>query len=200
MLNYFHIKNLFKKAYYKALSKLLYSHFFGKFGKNSKIVNPLLLKNTELMDIGSCVTINDQVFMMVEAHASTKSAKLIIGDGCTIGNFNHIVALDRVVIGKNVLTADKVYISDKYHDYEDINLPVNRQSVKSKGSTYIGDGSWIGENVCIISSKIGKHCVIAANSVVTKDIPDYSVAAGAPAVIKKQYDLESKKWISVKKH
>ena len=42
--------------------------------------------------------------------------------------------------------------------------------------------------------------MIAANSVVTKDIPDYSVAAGAPAVIKKQYDLESKKWISVKKH
>lgn len=50
----------------------------------------------------------------------------------------------------------------------------------------IGEGSWIGENVCVCGANIGKHCVIGANSVVTKDIPDYSVAVGCPArIIKK---------------
>lgn len=47
----------------------------------------------------------------------------------------------------------------------------------------IGEGSWLGENVCVIGANIGKHCVIGANSVVTKDIPDYSIAVGAPAKI-----------------
>jgi len=60
----------------------------------------------------------------------------------------------------------------------------------------IGEGSWIGTKVSIIGSvRIGKHCVIGANSVVTKDIPDFSVAVGAPAKVIKRYDFERKEWI-----
>lgn len=58
----------------------------------------------------------------------------------------------------------------------------------------IGEGTWLGENVCVIGAKIGKHCVIGANSVVTKDIPDYSIAVGAPARIIKQYNFKENVW------
>lgn len=63
----------------------------------------------------------------------------------------------------------------------------------------IGDGSWIGTNSVISGDvHIGKHCVIGANSVVIKDIPDYCVAVGTPAKVVKKYDFNEKKWISIR--
>ena len=62
----------------------------------------------------------------------------------------------------------------------------------------IGNGTWIGTNAVIVGNiQIGKHCVIGANSVVTKDIPDYSVAAGIPAKVIKRYDFEEEEWVRV---
>lgn len=66
-----------------------------------------------------------------------------------------------------------------------------KQPIIQKGTVEIGEGSWIGENVCIIGAHIGRHCVIGANSIVTKNIPDYSIAVGTPA---KDYDFEKKEW------
>jgi len=120
--------------------------------------------------------------------------KLIIGEGTTIGRFNHIYATKRVEIGKNVLTADKVYISDSLHEYTNITIPIKKQPIKQLNEVYIGDGCWIGENVCIIGATIGKNCVIGANSVVLKDVPDYAVAVGIPAKIIKQYNFETDAW------
>lgn len=190
------LKNKIKSAYGRMVSRLFHAPFFYRFGKRSKIVNPLLLKNTKWISIGNRVTINDGAFMMTEKTNETGKIweKLIVEDGATLGNFNHIVAVNRVVIGKDVLTADRVYISDNYHGYEDINVPISKQPIKTKGPTEIGEGSWLGENVCVISAKIGKHCVIAANSVVITDIPDYSIAAGSPAKVKKQFNFSTNQW------
>ena len=120
--------------------------------------------------------------------------QLIFEDGCTIGHFNHIYATKSIIIRKNVLTADKVYISDNLHGYEDIDTPIVRQPILQNGTVEIGEGSWLGENVCVLGVKIGKHCVIGSNSVVTKDIPDYSVAIGIPARVIKRFDIESNLW------
>ena len=68
------------------------------------------------------------------------------------------------------------------------------EETSSNNTVEIGEGSWLGENVCVLGTHIGKHCVIGANSVVTKDIPDYSVAVGIPAKVIKRFDLESKSW------
>ena len=92
------------------------------------------------------------------------------------------------------MTADKVYISDNLHNYEDINAPVHSQAIKQLNPVIIGEVSWLGENVCIIGASVGKQSVIGANSVVTKDIPDYCVAVGAPAYIIKRYNFETKQW------
>lgn len=62
----------------------------------------------------------------------------------------------------------------------------------------IGEGSWLGTNVVVVGKvRIGKHCVIGANSVVTKDIPDYSVAVGIPAKVIKKYDFANEEWVKV---
>ena len=121
--------------------------------------------------------------------------KFVIKDGCSIGNFNHIYATGELTIEEHVLTADRVYISDNLHGYEDITTPIHKQPIKQNGHVTIGEGSWLGENVCVVGASVGKHCVIGSNSVVTKDIPDYSVAVGIPARAIKRYDFELKKWI-----
>jgi acetyltransferase-like isoleucine patch superfamily enzyme len=58
----------------------------------------------------------------------------------------------------------------------------------------IGEGSWIGHNACVIGVRVGKHCVIGASAVVLRDLPDYSVAVGAPARVVRRYDVEAKAW------
>ena len=123
---------------------------------------------------------------------------LLIGEGSIIGNFNHIYAVGEIEIGKNVLTADKVFISDSQHVFTDTTVPILFQGIRQLAKVKIGDGSWIGENVCILGASVGKNCVIGANSVVTKDIPDYCVAVGSPARVIKKFDSASESWISVK--
>ena len=81
-----------------------------------------------------------------------------------------------------------VYITDCDHEYRNVDIPVIDQGIVQKGQKVsIGDDSYVGINAVIVGNvKIGKHCVIGANSVVTKDVPDYCVAVGSPAkVIKK---------------
>ena len=76
-----------------------------------------------------------------------------------------------------------VYITDCDHEYRNIKIPVIDQGIVQRGQRVsIGEGSYIGINAVIVGNvKIGKHCVIGANSVVTKDVPDYCVAVGSPA-------------------
>lgn len=82
-----------------------------------------------------------------------------------------------------MLLSPNVYITDCDHEYRNIDIPVIDQGIVQKGQkVLIGDGSYIGYNSVIVGNvKIGKHCVIGANSVVTKDVPDYCVAVGSPA-------------------
>lgn len=111
-----------------------------------------------------------------------------IGNGSEIGERCGISIANSLEIGEKVLLSPNVYITDCDHEYRNISVPVIDQGIAQKGQTVsIGYGSYIGINAVIVGNvKIGKHCVIGANSVVTKDVPDYCVAVGSPArVIKK---------------
>lgn len=120
-----------------------------------------------------------------------------IGKGTVIGRFAHIVSIDNVAIGERVLIADSVYISDNLHSFDDIEKSVIDQPVSSIGSVKIGDNVWIGEGVSIVGASIGRNSVVGANSVVTHDIPEYSVAVGSPARVIKQYNFETNRWEKV---
>ncbi len=187
MLKLFHYLHKFIKYVY-------YSHRLGSYGIHSFIDRPLKIDGPESIYIGNKVYVGYKTWLASIPLTGSKESNLIVEDGCIIGHFNHIYATKRVVLHKNVLTADKVYISDNLHGYEDTSIPILRQPIVQKREVEIGEGSWLGENVCVIGANIGRNCVIGANSVVTKDIPDFCVAVGSPARIIKQYNIYENSW------
>ena len=164
------------------------------FGPESIIVSPMSIDGSENIRIGSRVFVAYKTWLAAVPHTGETTCLLELQDGVTIGHFNHIYATKKIILERNVLTADRVYISDNLHGYEDISIPIKDQPIIQHGEVVIGEGSWLGENVCVLGAKIGKHCVIGANSVVTKDIPDYSVAVGAPAKVIKYFDFDRNEW------
>jgi acetyltransferase-like isoleucine patch superfamily enzyme len=109
-----------------------------------------------------------------------------------------IAAAKRIVIEDHVFTARNVYISDHRHAYENIELPIASQGINSESEVIIGANTWLGQNAVVLPGvKIGKHCIIGANSVVNRSIPDYSIVVGVPARVVKKYDLVNKRWVAI---
>lgn len=117
--------------------------------------------------------------------------ELTIGENCSFGAFNHITCTNRVKIGNGVLTGKWVTITDNSHgatDFESLKIMPAQRPIVSKGPVIIGDNVWIGDKVTILPRvTIGDGAVVAANSVVTHDIPPFGVVGGNPAKIIKQY-------------
>ncbi|HKK62215.1 MAG TPA: acyltransferase [Bacteroidales bacterium] len=104
------------------------------------------------------------------------------------------VLIGPVVVGSSVRLAQYVVVSGLNHNYENIEKPISDQGVSTAG-VVIGDGSWIGANAVILPGvKVGRNSVVAAGSVVTRDVPDYSVVAGNPARIKRRFSTKTAKW------
>jgi acetyltransferase-like isoleucine patch superfamily enzyme len=181
-------------AVYAKVFGFVLGHQFGNFGRSVSIVFPAGIEGSKNINIGNNVYVAYKSYLAAKPHTGAIKCLLEIGDGCRIGRFNHIYATRSVVIGANVLTANGVYISDNSHGYIDLMTPVMNQSVIQKNNVEIGEGSWLGHNACIIGARIGRHCVIGANSVVTHDIPDLCVVVGAPAIIIRRYDPVNKSW------
>ena len=125
---------------------------------------------------------------------------ILLGARTDIGERNRIDG--DVVVGEAVLFGPDNYISSVDHCFDDVSIPVLDQGcISSKknghGDLRIGDGSWIGCHCAIVGDvHIGRHCVVGANSVVTRDVPDFCVVAGAPARIVKRFNLETGEWMS----
>lgn len=169
-----------------------------RFLSSQAVIQKLLrVDGRENISIEKDVVIQKMTWIAAVPLTNQPICHLSIGEGSIIGNFNHIYATGEILIGKNVLTADKVYISDNLHQYENIGVPIMHQGIKQLSKLVIGDGSWIGENVCIIGASVGLNCIVGANSVVTKDIPDYCVAVGSPARIIKKYNIILQRWEKV---
>lgn len=162
---------------------------------SSAVVQKLLrIDGRENIRIGDRVVIQKMTWLAAVPLTNAPLCQLSIEAGSIIGNLNHIYATGKIVIEENVLTADKVYISDNLHTYQDPDIPILHQPIRQLQTVTIGKGSWIGENSCIIGANVGRNCVIGANSVVTHDIPDYSIAVGAPARIIKKYNHKTEQW------
>ena len=120
---------------------------------------------------------------------------VIIGDRTKIGLSNTIIG--PVTIGNDIRLAQNITLSGLNHNYEDVSMPIHVQGV-STAPIIIEDETWIGANVVVVAGvTIGKHSIVAAGSIVTKDIPPYSVAVGNPARVLKQYNHQTKVWEKV---
>ena len=189
------IQNITQKIQ-KVIFILFYSSSFKNFGKKSTLVFPFRINGAKYISIGKKVHVNEGSWMLSHK-ISEKDPVITIGSGSYIGRFVHIVSVNEIDIGDNALIADKVYISDNAHNYKDINAIIKDQDILDYGPVVIGENTWLGENVCVMGASVGKHCVVGANAVVTKDIPNYSIAVGSPAKVIKQYNLSTQKWEKV---
>ncbi len=113
------------------------------------------------------------------------SPRITIGDRVSINYDCHIGCVNEITIGNDVLLASRVYISDHSHgspDYHDIDVPPSARKVFSKGPVIIEDGAWIGEGACILPGvRVGRHAIVGANAVVSRDVPPYTIVGGVPA-------------------
>lgn len=170
------------------------------FGKGSYIDGPRWLLNPAAMSIGEHVRIWHHA--RLEAICSTPGVtRLHIGDRTVIQPYVHIGAAHRVTLGKHVLIASNVFITDHDHDLSD---PMNPPSVNSKLDTapvHIGDYTWLGEKVMVLKGvTIGQRCVIGAGALVTRDIPPMSIAVGSPARVIRTFDPDRNEWIKPGQH
>lgn len=122
-------------------------------------------------------------------YLQTLHPELTIGSHCNFGAYNHITCTNRITIGDNLLTGKWVTITDNSHgatDYDSLQIEPIRRPIVSKGPVIIGKNVWIGDKATILPGvTIGDGAVIAANTVVTKDVPAYSVVAGNPGKVVK---------------
>ena len=122
----------------------------------------------------------------------TFTPSIYVGDYCSIGTYANISCINKIVLGKYVLIGRWVTIIDHAHgafNQEQIDIPPEERHLISKGSIIIDDFVWIGDKVTICSNvHIHKCAVVGANSVVTKDVPEYTMVVGCPAKVVKRID------------
>ncbi len=131
------------------------------------------------------LTLGPQVFLEPGVWLTAgPDARIVLGEG-TFLNQGVMVAAERLVeIGPHCMAANGCLITDASHRFDDPDMPVPWQGFTTKGPTRIGANVWLGANVVVTSGvTIGERCVIGANSVVTRDVPAFSIAAGAPAQV-----------------
>ncbi len=164
------------------------------FHPTSKIYRP----RASRIQLGSFISLREYAWLNIATDDPNGEPTIVIDDNCHIGFGSIISAKNRIYLERDVLLGQMVLMLDHNHAYEDINIPVIDQGITEGGRIRVGQGTWIGHGACIICPRgelsIGRNCVIAANSMVMRSIPDYSVVAGYPATIIRQYDTERKVW------
>lgn len=172
---------------------------FKQFGEYSTLRTINSLTGTENISVGENVHFCEKITLdawneydcidektMIPTR-QTFSPNISIGDNTIIGSWNHITAINHISIGKGCLTGKWVTITDNSHgeskpEFMSI-IPTKRRLI-SKGPVVIGNNVWIGDKCTILPNvTIGDGAIIGANSVVSFDIPPYSVAVGSPAKV-----------------
>lgn len=182
------IRDWFNRVYISISSKWHISSFH-KCANSVCFLGIDSIIGAEYIEIGSSTGFGKHLYLTAwEEHRKKENIVLIsIGSSCNFGAFNHITATNQIIIGDNCLTGKWVTISDNNHgttSYEDLQIPPLKREVVSKGPVIIGNNVWIGDKATILGGVvIGDGAVIAANAVVTKDVPAYCVVGGNPAKV-----------------
>ena len=167
---------------------------FRRVGEGTVIHRIENLSHPERISLGSQVYIGHHCVLetFTKSRDQVFHPEITIGDGTRLGDYCHLGAIEFIHIGKNVLTGRFVLVNDHSHgstlDLGKDTAPFERPLV-SKGGITIEDNVWLGDKVSVLSGvTIGEGAIIGANSVVTKDVPAHSFAAGCPAIIIKSVE------------
>lgn len=176
---------LLERVYAKVFS-LLTSGAFNEFGKGTILMSPIRLSGERRIAIGDNVYIGAGSWLQALSDGENMSPSLRIGSRTSMAGYCVLSAVRSVVLEDDVLLARNVYISDHIHKYTNMDVPIKDQGVDKVDPVLICKGAWLGQNVVICPGvRIGRNAVVGANSVVNSDVPDYSIAVGAPARVVK---------------
>lgn len=175
---------------YTGMVRRRYKHF----GQHTFLQPHTLYRGERYISLGDGVSIGDYGFLSAWDYYANADQHLYpcltIGNNCSIGARSHITCINSITIGNNLLTGPNVLITDNAHGEavrELLDIAPSKRLLYSKGPVVIGDNVWIGEKASIMPGvHIGRGAIIAANSVVTHDVPAYAVVAGIPAKVIKQ--------------
>lgn len=196
MRNLFHILisrcvNLYKRAEGVDACRRM-----GYCGKSTSITAPKAISHPELIRIGQDTTILADARMQVYPELSNEGhPSITIGTGCFFGYRICMLAAGTITIGDHVLMASDITLCAHNHGMDpESDIPYMDQPLTCAPIT-IADDCWIGDKVIVLPGvTIGKGSIIGAGSVVTKDVPEYSIAVGNPARVVKRYNFENKTW------
>jgi len=178
--------NIFERVLAFGYSRVM-SCQFADWGQSSRLGRGAKLINAQLIRVGSDVMIGEQAWLNAKDDRGDGLSTLSIGDGTYIGRLVHINAWRSVTIGCNVLIADRVFISDADHNFADTGKPIRLQGDSFRGAVVLQNGCWIGIGAVILPGvTVGRNAIVAANAVVTKDVPTCAVVGGIPAKVIKQ--------------
>lgn len=170
----------------------------GRLGSHCTIYKPILIGNPSRIFIGNRCQIRDFARLEVINRPELGwDSKLTIGDNVNIEQNVHIICQCQVTIEDDVSITPSVAIVDTYHPHDppDIGEKIGNRLPSTPTFVHIGRGTFIGtQSVILPNTRIGKGCVIGAGSIVKGDVPDYSIAAGNPARILSQFNLETRTW------
>ena len=157
-------------------------------GSDGHFCKPAIIRGGKHIIIGSNTHFGSHLELSAwdEYHGQVFSPTIIIGKNCSFRQYNHITCINKIQIGDYFLSGCFVTISDNNHGNgkDDLDCPPLERKLISKGPVIIGNNVWVGDKATILGGvKIGDGAIIAANSVVTHDVPSYSIVAGIPAQI-----------------
>lgn len=151
------------------------------------------------ISIGENVALGRDARLDVSATPGTDSPVLILEEGCGVQRRCTISARNRIHVMRKVIFGPSVLVMDHGLEVEEGTNPAGGGQETDGGTIRIEEECWIGFGAVIVCEQgklvIGRHSVVGANSVVRRSIPPYSVVAGDPARIVKQYDSSKGRWV-----
>ena len=182
--------------------KVFYPSLFGGVGKGTIFDRAITIRHGHKIKIGrrcviseycgltaqgddaSGIKLGNEVLVGRGTVLNTRNGTIELGDFCNIGANCRLGTTTKIKFGKHVLLAANCYIGGIKHCFDRTDIPIMRQGYESKGGVIIEDDVWLGAGVMVLDGvTIGTGCVVAAGSIVTRDLPAYSIAMGSPAKI-----------------
>lgn len=149
--------------------------------------------------LGNSVIIRNNAWINTFDPSAHGDVKIVIGDNCVINAQCVISAKNNIHMERDVMMSACALIMDHNHAYEDIGVPIREQGLTSGGRIKIERGCWIGHGAAIVCGQgelvLGRNCVVAANALVTRSFPPYSVIVGNPARLARQFDPAKETWV-----
>ena len=177
--------NRMARVWQRLKATLYYRFIFGSFGRGSRLAAQGSLHEPRFMHIGEDVVIGYGARLEVHSTERHPAPVLRMEDHVSIEQNVHITCHNRIVIGRNVTIAGHCVITDITHPFDGMPQSHKVLSIQDDDKAVeIGEGTFLGMySIVLPGVTIGSHCVIGAGSIVTRDVPAFSVVAGAPAKV-----------------